>query len=107
LRAPAAEIGIDGALDDSKQRLVALAVGRDTPSEPSKCVFDSLGGLRVARREGCALIERHDDVGAERVLDLDGPLGGQVDLAPVHLAPETRTVFVNRLSGEAENLVAP
>jgi hypothetical protein len=56
---------------------------------------------------GRALVEGHDDVGAERLLDVDGALGGEEQVAPVQVGLEGGALLGDfALLRQAEHLEA-
>ena len=74
-----AEFGVDAALDDGKKRLVVRAtVGLHAALHPGQGAPDPGGGEFARGRVRGALVESHDDVGSQSVLNADGTLGSHV-----------------------------
>ena len=75
---------MDAALHDAEQRLpipaLALGVRGHAALEPAQRAAHPRAGLRLVGWEGRALVEGHDDIGAQGVLDLDGALGREIDV---------------------------
>ena len=98
---------MDSALHDAEERLpLGLVVGLRAAVEPGEGSADPRLHGAPLRRKGRALGEGHDDVGAERVLDLDGALGSELHLASVHLVLEANAPFVDLLVRQGKDLEA-
>ncbi len=87
-RAPA-QIRVYAALDDAEQRGVGAALpecieGVAAAPGPAYGKLHRLPGDGMLDRILGTLVEHHDDIGIEPVLDLDRALGRQVDLGAVH-----------------------
>jgi hypothetical protein len=95
------------ALHDAEEKLVVARVGFLRAARPVDGAVDGGGDLLRGRRQPHALVERHDDVGAEVVLDADRVLGPQEVVDPVDRAAEADPV-VGHLDqiGEREDLEA-
>ena len=102
-RALAAQLGVHAALHDPEERLPALVPGvrREAALQPGQGAAHAAARERLVGRERRALVEGHHDVGAERVLDLDGALGREVHLAPVDLVLEAHAAVRDLLAGGA------
>lgn len=74
-----AHVEVEAALDDAEQVLsVRVLVGGDAPVEPSDAAFHGLLHARVIGRGGLDdIVELHDDVRADGVLQIDRVLRGE------------------------------
>ena len=64
----AAQRLVDAALDDADEELVVAVCARLAGRRPARRARDGGGHLVARRRARRALVEAHDDVGAERLL---------------------------------------
>src|SRR5882724_13377718 len=66
-----------------------------TPLQPLQRSFQRIPRRRLIRASGNHMIERHRDVGAERPLNLNGTLGGQLAPAAVDVTLKLDAVLVD------------
>ena len=66
-----AQLEVDPALHDPEERLVAARARVEARLRPSRRPVDRRLDLVAGGRQAAALVERHRDVGAERLLDAD------------------------------------
>ena len=82
LGARLAQVQVRAPLHDAEERLVVRALVRAQAAlEPGERAAHARLRERLVGRVRRALVERHDHVGAELVLDLDRALGREIDLA--------------------------
>ena len=107
LRAALAQVAVGAALHDPEQRLVAAArVRLRAALEPRERAAHARARELLVGRVRRALVERHDDVGAERVLDLDRALGRELDRRAVDLALEAHAAVGDLGLRQREHLEA-
>ena len=77
LGAGQAELGVERALDDAEQGLVGAALGGDAAVQPAQGTLHGPAGLVGGAGPGGALVELHDDIGAQFFLDGHRGFGGE------------------------------
>ncbi len=106
-RTLAAQLRVDAALHDAEKGLpLRPVVHRETPLHPVQRAPDTGACHRLIGRVGSALVEGHDDVGAECVLDLDRALGREVQDRAVHLVAEAHALVADFPFWQREHLEA-
>src|SRR5262249_42236749 len=106
-RVTQAQVVVDAPLDDAEQGLVGPGVGPPAALGPAQGAPGGLPGPLVAGGVLDALVEGHDHVRAELLLDGDGHLRGQAALAAVDVGAEGDPVLVQAAQvGQAEDLEA-
>src|SRR5690606_33284679 len=99
---------VQPTLDDPEEGAARTAPRRDAPAEPTRGAGERSLHVAPLRRRGRALVEGHDDVGAQPLLDLDGALGGEHVRAPIQMALKARALLGDpALLRQAEDLEAP
>src|SRR5262249_40240315 len=96
-------------LHDPEERAPALAppMRLEAADEPALRQAEGALGDRLARRLSETLVERVDDVGTQRVLDLDAELGGEEPERTVQMRAELDTLLADRAKpGQAPDLKA-
>lgn len=105
----ATHVEIEPALDDAEEVLALCVTGAgvgaerigfevlfDTPVEPADgAVHGVLHALLVGGGGGDHIIELHDDVGADGVLEVDGVLGGEQHRSSIVRGKEFDAAFGN------------
>src|SRR5262249_32644245 len=98
---------VEAALGDAEEGAPAAAPGAGAPSQPAGGTGEALLHVGPLRLRGRTLVEGHQDVGAERLLDGDRPLGGEDVLAPVEVRLEGGALLGDAaVLGQAIDLVA-
>lgn len=83
-----AQIGIDAALNDSKEQLTGAERLSAATFGPSECFVDGFRGVVVRCGIRDAFIETHHDIRAEDLLRPDGFRGAQEELFPIDMGLE-------------------
>jgi hypothetical protein len=103
----ARRVAIGAALHDPEQRLAAAArVLLRAALEPASVRRTPVRASALVGRIRRALVERHDDVGAERLLDLDRALGVSSSGRAVDLAREAHAAVGDLGLRQREHLEA-
>ena len=88
------ELGVHAALDDAEQGLARVLLCGLAPSGPAQCPFQGFPRVIMGGRERDAFVKGHDDVRAQRFLDLHGILGADEMLRPaVEMGLERHALF--------------
>ena len=95
VRALPAEVMVTRALHDAEQRLRRVAPGLQGPLRPAVRERHGRGRLGVRRGGRDALVERHHDVAADRLLHREARLGREQVLLAVDVAAEARARLVH------------
>ena len=102
-----AQVVMNAALDDAEEPLVAPLLGGEAPRGPARGACGRFVHRLPGGGIGRAFVERHDDVRAEVLLDLDRTLGREEVRRAVEVALETHALLAEvAQAGEAEDLVA-
>ena len=113
--AAGAQIGEDAALDDAEKglRRTVGALGSELEMALQAALGPAQGHLHrfpcvlASAGEGGALVEDHDDIGAQAVFDLHDLFGGEQVVRAVQVGLETDALFLNLVEfAQAEDLVA-
>ena len=91
----AAQAGIHAALDDAEQGRRVVAMGRLRAPRPAQRQRHRFARLGLGSRIGRALVEDHDDVGAQRALHGHGAFRRQLHQAAVHRRAEAHTLLAD------------
>src|SRR5207253_1614667 len=77
IQTPAAKIEVQSSLNDAEERLVAPCLGFLAEAGPTDGAINRLGELVAPGGQGGALVESHDHVGAEFLLNVNRRAGIQ------------------------------
>ena len=89
------------ALHDPEHRLRRIAARRQTPRRPAMRDIERGPRRRFIRGRGDALIERHHDVAADRLLRLDADFRAEQDRLPVEVTLKNRALLAHRRANAA------
>lgn len=99
------QVAEDSPLDDAKKSLIGAGFGFQTTFCPNMGALHGTFDIFSFERIG-ALIERHDDISAEFLLNLDRFFGSQPTVGAIDVALECDPVFIYFTSiGKRKNLV--
>ena len=91
-RALTAQLWIDTALHDAKQRLISPRGGGEAALRPAQSARGGDARCLLGHGEAKALIQRHDDIGAQPLLQLNNPLGRKKERAPINMRAKGHTL---------------
>jgi hypothetical protein len=102
-----AQLGVEAALHDGKERGFGSGSGGEATAGPAGRALHRGFDFGARGAGGRQVVEAHHDVAADRFLDLDGVLGGEVEVGAVEVVAKAHPVLVDGAQlGEREDLEA-
>ena len=89
-----AQVGVDAALHDAEEGLIGARVGGLAALGPAVGALHGRPGVGLVGLRWRALVEGHDDVGTQLLLDLDGSLRREAVERAVDVRLEDRALLV-------------